>query len=73
MVHCFMKCNVFFCISVVCVMPLDLLTLPEEQGAPSQGEGFEWVFCKATQVVGINTKQLVAPDRHCEIGPESML
>ena len=51
-------------------MPLDLLTLPEEQGAPSQGEGFEWVFCKATQVAGIDTKQLVAPDRRCWIGPD---
>ena len=49
------------------------LSLPEEQCAPRQGEALEWVRRPATQVHGAITKQLVAPDRRCRTGPESVL
>ena len=49
------------------------LSLPEEQGAPRQGEALEWVRRQATQVAGVLTKQLVAPDRRCRTGPKPVL
>ena len=41
-------------------------SLPEAQGAPCQGSATEWVFRQATQVSGVHTKQLVAPENECE-------
>ena len=48
-------------------------SLPEAQGAPRQGYATEWVFRQATQVTGVHTKQLVAPDCRCRTSLKPVL